>query len=124
MLKVYMITLLLRPEGAEFELRVGTVVHETFEHIKVMFKTKSNKNNPVLIWKKYSGTPYNFIVSYPDRITMMLNTDNDNVVDEAVDTISKYADKKYKITETIAKIEAEKKEKERLAKEELLKEGK
>lgn len=110
--KVYMLTLVLGLEGAEFELRVGTVINETYEHIRIMFKTKSNKNNPELNWKKYKGTPFNFIVSYPDRIIMMLNTDKDSVVDEAVKTISEFADKKYHISDTITKLEAEKKAKE------------
>ncbi len=87
-INVIMVALVFGEEKtkAEFEIRQGTIIEDKFNYIRVNFGKEPN--NVHMLWEKKDGTPYNFIMIYPNQIVILLNTDNDKVIQKAIDEIS------------------------------------
>jgi len=85
---------------AEFEIRQGLILEDKFNHINVRFGKKPDHVD--MLWEKAQGTAFNYIMVYDNRICIMLNTDNENVVDKAIKEINTHYLKKLSKEELLA----------------------
>jgi len=87
--RVFILTLKWDNGGAEFILRVGDIVKEDIHNATIRLK-KPKGGYYMLTWERRGGTLFNYLLTYPNNVSVLLESDRDDFIEEGKAALDKY----------------------------------